>query len=83
MDDFCLKGANAICDAVGENPKNIHELVKKHGLPAWKRGAKGTWRALREDLIRWMREQRDRNIGHFHIGVPCTGKNVHSSGRDM
>tara|TARA_Y100001978_G_C23698661_1_gene439308 strand:- start:2796 stop:3032 length:237 start_codon:yes stop_codon:yes gene_type:complete len=65
---FCLKGARDICDAVGENPKNIHELVKDHGLPAWKRGAKGTWRALPDDLRQWIREQRDRNIGHFLYG---------------
>jgi len=65
MQCFCLKGAKEICDAVGENPKNMHELVREHGLPAWKRGAKGTWRALEEDLHRWMREQRDRNIGYY------------------
>jgi len=71
MDNFCLKGARDICDAVGENPKNIHELVKDHGLPAWKRGAKGTWRALPDDLRLWIREQRDRNIGYFLYGDGC------------
>lgn len=65
MENFCLKGAKDICDAVGENPKSIHALVKDHGLPAWKRGAKGAWRALPEDLRRWIREQRDRNIGDY------------------
>lgn len=68
MNDFCLKGAKEICEAVGENPKNIHELVKDHGLPAWKRGRRGTWRALPDDLRRWIREQRDRNIGYFAYG---------------
>lgn len=65
MSDFCFKGAKEICEAVGENPKNIHELVREHGLPAWKRGARGTWRALPDDLRRWIREQRDRNMGHL------------------
>ena len=63
--DFCLKGARDICEAVGENPKNINDLVRDHGLPAWKRGAKGTWRALPDDLRSWIRQQRDRNIGRF------------------
>lgn len=67
MDHICLKGARDICDAVGENPKNIHDLVKVHGLPAWKRGAKGTWRALPDDLRRWIREQRDRHISHYMV----------------
>lgn len=84
MDHFCLKGARDICDAVGENPKNIHELVKEHGLPAWKRGAKGTWRALPDDLRLWIREQRDRNIGHFLYGPGCAkGEVGHSSGSDL
>jgi hypothetical protein len=65
MNELCLKGAKEICDAVGENPKNIHDLVKDHGLPAWKRGRRGAWRALPDDLRRWIREQRDRNIGYF------------------
>lgn len=65
MEDFCLKGAKDICSAVGENPKNINELVQDFGLPAWKREVKGTWRALPEDLRRWIREQRDRNIGQY------------------
>ncbi|QGY39657.1 DNA-binding protein [Pseudodesulfovibrio cashew] len=80
MNDFCLKGAREICDAVGENPKNIHDLVKEHGLPAWKRGAKGTWRALPDDLRRWIREQRDRNIGHFVYGSGCDEDRL--AGRD-
>ncbi len=65
MENFCLKGAKDICDAVGENPKSINELVKAHGLPAWKREPKGTWRALPDDLKQWLRDQRDRNIGFY------------------
>lgn len=63
--DICLKGAREICDAVGENSRNIIELVRDKGLPAWKREDKGAWRALPEDLHRWIREQRDRNISNY------------------
>lgn len=59
---ICLCGAKAICDAVGENPKEIVKLVQEYSLPAWKRGGKGTWRALPEDLIQWMRDMRNRNL---------------------
>ncbi len=65
VDSICLKGARDICSAVGENPKKITDLVKKHGLPAWKRDAKGTWRALPDDLRCWIREQRDRHISDY------------------
>ncbi|QJB56164.1 helix-turn-helix domain-containing protein [Pseudodesulfovibrio sp. zrk46] len=65
MEPFCLKGAQEICEAVGENPKCIHELVRDHGLPAWKRGPGGSWRALHEDLRKWIQDQRDRNIGFY------------------
>ena len=83
MDQFCLKGAKEICDAVGENPKLIHELVKDHGLPAWKRGAKGTWRALPDDLNRWIREQRDRNIGHYLYNSEAVDQMESASGGDF
>ena len=63
--DICLKGAREICEAVGENPRNIIELVHERGLPAWKREDKGAWRALPEDLRRWIREQRDRHISNY------------------
>ncbi len=65
MNDICLKGAREICDAVGENPRRINELVRDRGLPAWKRDDKGIWRALPEDLHRWIREQRDRHISNY------------------
>jgi len=64
-DGFCLKGAREICEAVGENPRHMHELVREHGLPAWKRDTKGTWRALPDDLRRWVRQQRDKHIGSY------------------
>lgn len=62
---ICLKGAQAICEAVGENPRRIVDLVRYNGLPAWKKGEKGAWLALPEDLHRWIREQRDRHISKY------------------
>ena len=62
---MCLKGAKAICEAVGENPKHIMELVRDFGLPAWKRDVRGTWRALPDDLHLWLREQRDIHINDY------------------
>lgn len=62
VESICIKGAKAICMAVGENPKEIVRLVHVYGLPAWKRENRGSWRALPEDLSRWMRDQRNRHI---------------------
>ncbi len=60
--DICIKGARAICEAVGENPKQINYLVTKLGLPAWRRAGSGSWRALPEDLKRWMLAQRNNHL---------------------
>lgn len=60
--DICIKGARAICEAVGENPKQINFLVDELGLPAWRRGGTGSWRALPEDLKRWILEQRNSHL---------------------
>ncbi len=60
---ICIKGARAICEAVGENPKHIARLVSHMGLPAWKRDGSGSWRALPEDLKRWMLAQRNTHLG--------------------
>ncbi|MGE4503817.1 MAG: DNA-binding protein [Desulfovibrionaceae bacterium] len=63
---ICLRGAKAICEAVGENPKEIVRLVEGQGLPAWKRDNKGAWRALPEDLRQWLCTMRDRNLGNLN-----------------
>jgi len=60
--DICVKGARAICEAVGENPKQIVRLVNELGLPAWRRAGTGSWRALPEDLKRWVRIQRNQHL---------------------
>jgi hypothetical protein len=59
---ICIKGARAICEAVGENPKQIVRLVAELGLPAWRRGGSGSWRALPEDLKRWVHVQRNQHL---------------------
>ena len=58
-DTICLRGAKAICAAVGESPKNITDLVLRKGLPAWKDSPLGCWRALPEDLRTWLKNRRD------------------------
>ncbi|GAB6126797.1 DNA-binding protein [Humidesulfovibrio idahonensis] len=59
---ICIKGARAICEAVGENPKQIVRLVAEMGLPAWRRNGSGSWRALPEDLKRWVLAQRNQHL---------------------
>ncbi|OIO02199.1 MAG: hypothetical protein AUJ49_06600 [Desulfovibrionaceae bacterium CG1_02_65_16] len=59
---ICVKGARAICEAVGENPKQIVRLVAELGLPAWRRNGTGSWRALPEDLKRWVLVQRNQHL---------------------
>lgn len=68
--DICVKGARAICEAVGENPKQIVRLVRDLGLPAWRRAGSGSWRALPEDLKRWVLSQRNQ-----HLPEPLRGEN--------
>jgi hypothetical protein len=59
---ICVKGARAICEAVGENPKHIVRLVAELKLPAWRRNGTGSWRALPEDLKRWVLAQRNQHL---------------------
>ncbi|MGE4553079.1 MAG: DNA-binding protein [Desulfovibrionaceae bacterium] len=56
---LCYKGAKAICEAIGENPRELARLVRQSRLPAWRRHERGAWRALPEDLLHWLRRQRD------------------------
>ena len=58
----CLKGSKAICEAVGENHRQIAALVKDHGLPAWQRVGQGSWRAMPADLEIWVRRQRNKYL---------------------
>jgi hypothetical protein len=62
MDPVCLIGAKEICACVGENPKQITDLVQNHNFPAWRRRGTGSWCAMPEDLKEWMRRQRDRYL---------------------
>ncbi|XPV77721.1 MAG: hypothetical protein ACNI27_07320 [Desulfovibrio sp.] len=54
------RGAKEICSAVGENRKKITVLVEQEGLPAFKRVGSSQWLLLHEDLMNWLREQRDK-----------------------
>jgi hypothetical protein len=70
--DICIKGARAICEAVGENPKHINLLVTQLGLPAWRRAGSGSWRALPEDLKGWILEQRNSHLPAATCPLPTT-----------
>lgn len=58
-----ITGAKAICEAVGQNYKEIARLVREEGLPAFRRGGRGQWLALPSDLAAWIRLERDRSLG--------------------
>lgn len=63
MNQLAIKGAAAICAAVGQNRKDIGRLVNEKGLPAFKLDGKGNWIALPDDLAQWLRKERDRALG--------------------
>ena len=56
------RGAKEICAVIGEDPRRITSLVEIEGLPAWKRNGDGVWRALPDDLIDWLHEQRQKYL---------------------
>lgn len=60
---FCLKGREAICEAVGENWKHFLRLVEQEGLPAFRSRPGAPWKALPADLLAWLKLQRDRCLG--------------------
>ena len=62
---YLLRGAKAICEAVGENPRDIKTLVEKEGLPAWKRSEhhREPWKASPERLAKWAAEQDAKYSG--------------------
>jgi hypothetical protein len=59
---FLCRGAQAIAEAVGRSRREVPYLVSHKGLPAWKRNAKGPWFALRPDLEKWLKKERDRYL---------------------
>lgn len=63
MNQLAIKGAAAICEAVGQSRKDIGRLVNQKGLPAFKLDGKGNWIALPDDLANWLRAQRDKALG--------------------
>ena len=62
MSELLIKGAAAIAREIGENRNTIPKLVEEEGLPAWRRDGQGPWKALPEDLTKWLREQRTKHI---------------------
>ena len=65
----CFKGAEEICGYVREEPRDIAKLVIEEGLPAWRRGDNGTWRALNIDLDKWLQKQRSKYISTSKKGL--------------
>jgi hypothetical protein len=53
------RGAKEICGAVGVPWKEIGRYVREKDFPAFKVNGSGTWIALPEDLLEWVRNQRD------------------------
>lgn len=56
------RGAKEICSVVGEDFRAINKLVENEGLPAWRRRADGVWRALPDDLEKWITNQRNKYL---------------------
>jgi hypothetical protein len=56
------RGAKEICNAVGVNWKEMSHFVDAKELPAFKIDGKGTWIALHEDLLAWIKQQRSENL---------------------
>lgn len=79
--EICIKGARAICKAVGESPKDILWLVETRGLPAWKREGCGGWRALPEDLKRWVKAERTRELSAQADGIVRDGRHQRPKAR--
>jgi len=55
-------GAKAIGTAVGVNWKNLRHYIDDLGLPAFRIDNSGPWVALREDLVRWLEQQRNEQL---------------------
>lgn len=56
------RGAREICAVIGEDPRRLLFLVERENLPAWRREGESLWRALPEDLERWLKEQRGKYL---------------------
>jgi len=54
------RGAKEIAAAVGINYKQIRHYVDDKGLPAFRIDDAGHWIALPDDLLRWVKKQRDQ-----------------------
>ena len=55
-----IVGRKAICRAIGYNPREMHRLVEKDGLPAWQEGQNMKWRAICSELESWLKKRRKK-----------------------
>jgi len=62
MPALLLKGAAAIAKAIGENRNDIPSLVENEGLPAWRKGGKGPWKARPASVDKWLEEQERKHV---------------------
>lgn len=63
MEPLIVSGAAVIAKAIREPKDDIKRLADAGELKAWKQGpGKGTWCALPEDLVDFVRRKRDRNV---------------------
>jgi hypothetical protein len=60
---FVLKNNREISQDFGIPHEKVKYYVDKYGLPAFKIGGRGSWKALPEHLKRWMEEQAEKYIG--------------------
>lgn len=55
-----LRGCAAIADFIGVSRRQVHRLVDKAGLPAWREGNRGSpLLADRSELLEWLRRRRE------------------------
>ena len=61
MSELLLKGADAIAKAIGESRNSIPDLVEREGLPAWRTGGRGPWKARPTSLDQWLADQERKH----------------------
>ncbi|WP_029897804.1 helix-turn-helix domain-containing protein [Desulfohalovibrio reitneri] len=58
-----LVGKEQIAKALGVGKNTIPRLVREEGLPAWREGSRGIYRALPDDLTTWLKQRRRQYKG--------------------
>lgn len=63
MEPLVIVGAANIAKIICEPEDNIKRLAEAKELKAWKEGpGRGSWRALPEDLVDFVRRKRDKYL---------------------